>query len=151
MFQFFAAVEAEEVAAAAAEERRRDSIGSIAASDRLSIGNLASISDQTTLGAGNKKRTLFSQTQNTLLDISMHGTPGVAKKNNRFLRASEQFVFSPPTASTQQPNDATANVVGPSSRGACRLSESSDSEVEFKRPNKIIRKDLGDLVSCNFS
>ena len=129
------------------EEGRRDSIVSLG-SDRLSIGNLAPFSDQTTLG-GNKKRTLFSQAQNTLLDISMHGSPATTARNTRFLRTSELFVFSPPVASTQQPNDASANVVPSSSRGgAGRLSESSDSEVEFKRPNKISRTDLGALVSC---
>ena len=120
---------------------RRESIGP----EGVSLTNVADITNASSVTM--KKRTLFSAAHNTMLDTTFASPAGVARKKNRFLSATqngEDTMFLPPTSSTQASStmmlDLTRKrrseeVVGGGD------DDDSDSEIEFKRPEKILRQD----------
>jgi len=133
---------------AVAELQRRDSVGS--ARGGISILN-SQIEPSSPMNA-TKKRTLFSQTQNSLLDVSV-ASPAFAVRRpskHRFLplpeNSEDQLDLSPlkTESSTQRESDSvppspSVDVMRNRVRG--RISESSDSEGEFRLPSKQSRRD----------
>ena len=137
---------------AVAELQRRDSVGS-------AIGGISILGSQIEPASpmnATKKRTLFSQTQNSLLDVSVASPAFVVRRpsKHRFFSSTEnteeQLDFSPLTqdSSTQRASGSNNPTAPPSPSGDVmgkrvldRISESSDSEVEFRLPSKLSRRD----------
>lgn len=132
------------------EQQRRESVGP----EGISI--LGTQMEQTQPHNVTRKRTLFSQTQNTLLDVSM-ASPALGlrrRSKNRLVtstqRSDEQLDFFPSSqnSSTQHNNVPSGDVTDARTLG--RISESSDSEIDFELPTKIIRRNGDPLVYCFF-
>jgi hypothetical protein len=145
-------VEPEDVA----ELQRRDSVGSA----RGGISILGNQMEPASPMNATKKRTLFSQTQNSLLDLSLASPAFFAHRpsKHRFSSSTEntedQLDVSPlKQDSSSQLDSDTKNPMLPTTSGHVirnrdRISESSDSEVEFRLPSKLSRRDQ--LVNLMF-
>ena len=133
---------------------RRESI--VIGTESISITNLPA--DQTSLANLTRKRTLFSHVQNTMLDNSIVSPAGFSRKNRLFSSTQREgesdFLpgsFSTQASSTILPDasqgtssDATRKRNPPSSSHEI---DSSDSEIEFRRPpEKICRTNLPAVV-----
>ena len=130
------------------EQQRRESVGP----EGISI--LGTQMEQTQPHNATRKRTLFSQTQNTLLDVSMASPAlGLRRRSKTRLVSStqktdEQLDFFPSSqnASTQQNNVPSGDVID--TRALGRISESSDSEIDFQLPPKMSRQNGNQSVNC---
>ena len=131
------------------EVNRRESI--VVGAENVSITNLPA--DQTSLANLTRKRTLFSHVQNTMLDTSIASPAGFNRKN-RFFSSTHREVepdFLPGSFSTQASSTILTDISQGTSSDATRKrnppsssheTDSSDSEVTFRRPEKISRTNL---------
>jgi hypothetical protein len=92
-----------------------------------------------------KKRTLFSAAQNTMLESSFISPAGVIRKKGRFNSQNNETTFLPPAFSTQASATMMDLTRKRRSEGSLDDDDDSDLEIEFKRPPKIIRTNMGEV------